>query len=135
SSSQSACDSGGRTPAMGSHSVMERPDPVSRVAPPTPTSRNTKAASTSSHVRTPAVWAAALLLASAANCVSTCAMACTMQCFCAHRHRALGHAGGGAFAYVPPLCTPFHVTGEALLGVRCTTLRRANGAPLSSTLT
>ena len=32
---QAAADSGGRAPVTGRHSVIDRPDPVSRVAPPT----------------------------------------------------------------------------------------------------
>ena len=45
-------DSGGTTPMIGCHSVMERPEPVSRVAPPTLTSANTSAATANSHTRT-----------------------------------------------------------------------------------
>ena len=37
---------------IGFHSVIDRPEPVSRVAPPTLTSRNTSAATASSHART-----------------------------------------------------------------------------------
>ena len=52
-SGQSACDSGGMVPTIGFHSVIDRPEPVSRVAPPTLTIRNTSAATASSHTRTP----------------------------------------------------------------------------------
>ena len=50
-SSQSACDSGGSVPTIGCHSVMERPEPVSRVAPPMLTITNTSAATASSQTR------------------------------------------------------------------------------------
>ncbi len=38
-------------PVIGFHSVMERPEPVRRVAPPTVTITSTSAISTSSHAR------------------------------------------------------------------------------------
>jgi hypothetical protein len=40
SASQAASVSGGSTPSTGFHSVIDRPDSVSRVAPPTTTSAN-----------------------------------------------------------------------------------------------
>ena len=38
------CDRGGITPEIGFHSVIERPDPVRRVAPPTMTMHSTRKA-------------------------------------------------------------------------------------------
>ena len=55
SASQSACDSGGRAPASGCHSTMDRPDSVRRVMPPTTTIAKVKAAQTKSHAATCAV--------------------------------------------------------------------------------
>ena len=55
----------GMTPVTGFHCVIERPDSVSRVAPPTSTMRKTRAATATSQTRTAAVskklavWAAA----------------------------------------------------------------------------
>ena len=46
-----ACDSGGTTPVTGFHSTIERPDCVSRVAPPTTTMANTSAARQAIHRR------------------------------------------------------------------------------------
>nr|CAI0337089.1 hypothetical protein SHINE37_40943 [Rhizobiaceae bacterium] len=43
---------GGMTPWIGFHSVMERPDSVSRVAPPTSTSTNSVNSTKPSHRRT-----------------------------------------------------------------------------------
>jgi hypothetical protein len=40
--SQSACESGGRIPVIGRHSVMLSPDSVKRVTPPTTMTANTK---------------------------------------------------------------------------------------------
>ena len=54
-SCQSASDSGGTMPMIGFHSVIDRPEPVRRVAPPTLTSRKTSAATVSSQTRTGAV--------------------------------------------------------------------------------
>ena len=51
-SCQAASDSGGTAPMIGCHSVMERPEPVSRVAPPRLTIRKTSAATANSHTRT-----------------------------------------------------------------------------------
>jgi hypothetical protein len=45
SASQAASESGGIAPVTGRHSVIESPDPVSLVAPPTATIRTTSAAS------------------------------------------------------------------------------------------
>src|SRR5215813_671142 len=54
--SNSAChagaSSGGTTPVTGFHSTIARPDSVSRVAPPTTTVTNIRAATASSHSRT-----------------------------------------------------------------------------------
>src|SRR6516162_11354140 len=54
--SNSAChanaSSGGTTPVTGFHSTIDRPDSVSRVAPPTTTVTNIRAATASSHSRT-----------------------------------------------------------------------------------
>src|SRR5262249_1864128 len=54
--SNSAChsdvSSGGATPVTGFHSTIDRPDSVSRVAPPTTTVTNIRAATASSHSRT-----------------------------------------------------------------------------------
>src|SRR6266536_4446979 len=51
--SNSACQadasSGGTTPVTGFHSTIDRPDSVSRVAPPTTTVTNIRAATASSH--------------------------------------------------------------------------------------
>src|SRR5215208_4885464 len=44
SAAQAISESGGMAPVTGFHSVMERPDPVSRVAPPTATMATTSAA-------------------------------------------------------------------------------------------
>ncbi|GJD81531.1 hypothetical protein NBEOAGPD_4784 [Methylobacterium gregans] len=44
SAAQSAAESGGTAPVTGRHSVIERPEPVSRVAPPTATIATTRAA-------------------------------------------------------------------------------------------
>ena len=56
--------SGGITPVTGFHSVIDRPDSVSRVAPPTTTIRNTSAATLQSQCATapprPRTWAAAI---------------------------------------------------------------------------
>jgi hypothetical protein len=49
---QAASESGGTAPVTGFHSVMDKPEPVSRVAPPTATMRSTRAASATSHART-----------------------------------------------------------------------------------
>jgi hypothetical protein len=49
---QPASSSGGITPMIGFHSVIDRPDPVSRVAPPTTTSANTTAAVANSQMAT-----------------------------------------------------------------------------------
>ena len=49
---QSAADIGGRAPMIGFHSVIDRPDPVSRVTPPTTTMQNTRAAQANSQVAT-----------------------------------------------------------------------------------
>ncbi len=52
---------------IGCHSVIERPEPVSRVAPPMLTIRNTSAATMKSHARTgPGPSAAALACAATA---------------------------------------------------------------------
>jgi hypothetical protein len=45
------CDSGGTIPVTGFHSTMDRPDCVSRVAPPTTTMANTRAARHPIHSR------------------------------------------------------------------------------------
>ena len=61
-SSQAAWPSGGMTPATGFHSVMESPDSVRRVAPPTTTIRKTSAATLHNQSETaperPRTWAA-----------------------------------------------------------------------------
>src|SRR6185437_10919082 len=49
---QSLCDSGGSTPVTGFHSTIERPDSVSRVAPPTMSVAKIMAAAQTSHSRT-----------------------------------------------------------------------------------
>src|ERR1700692_730768 len=49
SACHAAAESGGTVPAPGSHSTIDRPDSVSRVAPPTSTMTNTKPAMASSH--------------------------------------------------------------------------------------
>src|SRR6516225_8824035 len=58
--SNSACHAGasrgGITPVTGFHSTIERPDSVSRVAPPTTTVTNIRAATASSHSRTARRW-------------------------------------------------------------------------------
>src|SRR5271169_132293 len=50
---QSAAESGGTTPTTGFHSVMDRPDRVSRVMPPTTTIRKINAQQTNSQAATP----------------------------------------------------------------------------------
>ena len=50
--SQSAADSGGSVPTMGCHSVMESPEWVRRVTPPTTTIANTSAQQMKSHAAT-----------------------------------------------------------------------------------
>src|SRR5215475_8035827 len=54
--SNSAChadaSSGGTTPVTGFHSTIDKPDSVSRVAPPTTTVTNIRAATASNHTRT-----------------------------------------------------------------------------------
>ena len=49
SACQSASPSGGTTPVTGFHSVMDSPNSVTRVAPPTSTMANTRAATHHSH--------------------------------------------------------------------------------------
>src|SRR5271169_3266402 len=49
---QSAAESGGTTPTTGFHSVIDRPDRVSRVMPPTTTIRKTSAQQTNSQAAT-----------------------------------------------------------------------------------
>src|SRR5258707_5453629 len=51
SACQARASSGGTTPVTGFHSTIDRPDSVSRVAPPTITIANTSAAIASSHSR------------------------------------------------------------------------------------
>ncbi len=60
-SCQSASDSGGTMPMIGFHSVIDRPEPVRRVAPPTLTSRKTSAATVSSQTRTGVVSTTAVV--------------------------------------------------------------------------
>src|SRR6266481_7397109 len=52
SACHAAASSGGITPVTGFHSTIDRPDSVSRVAPPTTTVTNIRAATASSHSRT-----------------------------------------------------------------------------------
>src|SRR6266436_7735202 len=52
SSRHADASSGGTTPVTGFHSTIDRPDSVSRVAPPTTTVTNIRAATASSHSRT-----------------------------------------------------------------------------------
>src|SRR6516162_7267007 len=52
SARHAAASSGGTTPVTGFHSTIDRPDSVSRVAPPTTTVANIRAATASSHSRT-----------------------------------------------------------------------------------
>ena len=54
SSAQACAESGGIAPVIGFHSVIERPEPVSRVAPPTTTIRKTRPATIQSQRRMPA---------------------------------------------------------------------------------
>ena len=49
---QSAADSGGKVPTIGCHSVIDKPEWVSRVTPPTTTIANTSAQQRSSHAPT-----------------------------------------------------------------------------------
>src|SRR3954462_5410229 len=51
STCQACASSGGSTPVTGFHSTIDRPDSVSRVAPPTTTVTTIRAATTSSHTR------------------------------------------------------------------------------------
>ena len=50
-SSQALSPSGGSAPMIGCHSVIDSPDPVSRVAPPTTTIASTNPAIANSHSR------------------------------------------------------------------------------------
>src|SRR5712691_2371288 len=52
SARQPAASSGGTVPVTGFHSTIDRPDSVSRVAPPTTTVTNISAATARSHSRT-----------------------------------------------------------------------------------
>ena len=52
SASQASSLSGGIAPVTGRHSVIDRPEPVSRVAPPSATMASTSTASAISHART-----------------------------------------------------------------------------------
>src|SRR6185312_1724308 len=54
-SCQAASESGVTAPMIGCHSVMERPEPVRRVAPPRLTIRKISAATANSHARTAVV--------------------------------------------------------------------------------
>src|SRR6516164_8994933 len=56
SACQPASESGGMTPVTGRHSTIERPDSVSRVAPPTSTSAMTSAATAQSQSRIARWW-------------------------------------------------------------------------------
>ncbi len=49
---QAASDIGGTAPVTGFHSVIDRPEPVRRVAPPTTTMARTRAATANSHTAT-----------------------------------------------------------------------------------
>src|SRR5215813_13659634 len=49
---QSAADSGGTTPTTGCHSVIDKPDNVSRVTPPTTTIKKISAQQAKSHSAT-----------------------------------------------------------------------------------
>ena len=51
SACQALSDSGGSAPVIGFHSVIDRPDSVSRVAPPTTSVRKIIAATAQSHSR------------------------------------------------------------------------------------
>src|SRR5712692_1863918 len=62
SACQAASSSGGTTPVTGRHSTIERPDSVSRVAPPTTSVATINAATTSSHSRTARVFRARMAL-------------------------------------------------------------------------
>src|SRR5215831_15380423 len=52
STAQSAAESGGRTPTTGFHSVIDKPERVSRVMPPTTTIRKIIAQHVKSHAAT-----------------------------------------------------------------------------------
>src|SRR5216683_1183474 len=52
SASQAACDSGGTMPVTGCHSVIDTPDSVNRVMPPSTTMTKIIAQHTSSHTAT-----------------------------------------------------------------------------------
>ena len=52
SSSQSALVNGGRTPAIGFHSVILKPDSVRRVTPPTTITAKTRAEDANNHIAT-----------------------------------------------------------------------------------
>ena len=52
SAAQSAADSGGTMPMTGFHSVIDRPERVSRVMPPTTTIRKIKPQQKNSHAAT-----------------------------------------------------------------------------------
>jgi hypothetical protein len=56
STCQASRVSGGSVPVTGFHSTIDRPDSVSRVAPPTTMVANTSAATASSHRRTARDW-------------------------------------------------------------------------------
>src|SRR5688572_9923806 len=67
---------------IGCHSVMESPEPVSRVAPPTLTITNTSAATANSHTRTGSMRCVAVPRAGANVCC------CAMQLSCLFQARA-----------------------------------------------
>src|SRR6266446_9327188 len=64
SAAQSAAERGGRIPTTGFHSVIDRPERVSRVMPPTTTIRAIIAQQTKSHAATgPSVFFSCALIA------------------------------------------------------------------------
>ena len=74
-SCHSASESGGTAPMIGCHSVIDSPEPVSRVAPPMPTITSTSSATSSSQTRTARSDACLRLMepaTDAANCIPYC---------------------------------------------------------------
>src|SRR5271168_4903235 len=67
---QSAAESGGTTPTTGFHSVIDRPESVSRVMPPTTTIRKINAQQTNSQAATTTSLSAAVALPTVGDAVA-----------------------------------------------------------------
>src|SRR5262245_20066103 len=112
---QSASVSGGSVAMMGFHSVIDSPEPVSRVAPPRLTISNTKPVNTNSQART-----AAMLGALRAGDVIACAMAAVIEGFHRLWHAALRRSQARASATSGRPTRPCH--WRARKGLRSGTL-------------